>query len=701
MESGPPTKITDECSNEETVSMETVSGDANLLVSSSSRDREAPDAKIVEKRDDGIEGNPVKGNDEDDPYSYTRRKQFTSEIYKIEVSNLPKHYGHGQLKKMLTNQLKLKPNKIKIFNRATHCFVTFRCEEDREFALQAVNGHTWKKCQLRAKKANPSEDPLIKRTQKRKNESGDLENRNKMSKKEEEERVLLDDSIPIHERLNHVVTPLWQLSYSEQLKIKEDDIRDFLRHLAKRFEKQCPNISDYVRTQKDLHKQQCCHLEEIKSSPVIDDYRNKSEFSIGVSPDGQEKTVGFKMGRYKGGFDTVVEPSHCKHIPESMKTVVKAIQAYIQMSDKPSYSNHNHLGCWKQVTVRTSQNGNVMIVVVLNMYNLTQEDIEKEKESLRSYFKDGPAGEHQPSSLFLQVQKERLGEKSVHEIDGPCELLLGEPVIHEELLAMKFRISPDAFFQVNTKAAEVLYRTIREWSGVGEKTTVLDICCGTGTIGLTLAKNVKKVIGIEMSQQAIEDAKYNAQQNGVTNVKFLCGKAEDVLHKAIHDIYGCTDVVGILDPPRAGLHPKVIRAIRGCPFLNRLVYVSCSPRSAEANFIDLCRPPSNRMKGEPFKPTNAVPVDLFPHTKLCELIILFERERPQRQRRSSSPTLTTPTTSTVSGKAENSDRGDTDVGQTGETLDGSTGDSKTDVGQTVETLDSSTGDNTTDAVAGD
>ncbi|XP_070573443.1 tRNA (uracil-5-)-methyltransferase homolog A-like isoform X2 [Ptychodera flava] len=599
-------------------------------------------------------------NEETDPYSYTRRQEFTSEIYKIEVNNLPKHYGHGQLKKMFTNQLKLKPNKIKIFNRATYCFVTFRNEEDREFALQAVNGHTWKKCQLRAKKANPSQDPLIRNIQKRKAESSDSETKNKITKKEEEIEMILDDSIPLHVRLNNVVAPLWQKPYEEQLNIKEDDMRDFLRFLAKRLEKQCPNMTSYIRTQKKHHKYQCCKLEPIRPSPVVDAYRNKSEFSIGVSPDGQEKTVGFKMGRYKGGFDTVVEPSQCTIIPESMKDVVKCIQTYIQQSSHPGYNNHIHQGCWKQVTMRTSLNGHVMAIVLINTNDLTEEDIDKEKKSLKSYFDDGDGKEHRPSSLLLQLQKERLGEKSVHEVDGPCEVLFGEPFIYESLLEMKFRISPDAFFQVNTKAAELLYSTIQELSGAGKTTTVLDICCGTGTIGISLAKGVRKVIGIEMNEQAIEDAKYNAQQNGIKNVKYICGKVEDILYKAIYDIFGCTDVVGILDPPRAGLHNKVIRAIRGCQFLNKLLYVSCSPRSAVHNFTDLCRPTSNRIKGEPFKPVCAVPVDLFPHTKHCEMIIVFERERSKKHRRSSSPTLGEVTSSVMPSVEDVNTTGDDD-----------------------------------------
>ncbi|MEE6504362.1 hypothetical protein FKM82_005158 [Ascaphus truei] len=178
--------------------------------------------------------------------------------------------------------------------------------------------------------------------------------------------------------------------------------------------------------------------------------------------------------------------------------------------------------------------------------------------------------------------------------------------------------------QVNTLAAEVLYSAIADWAQLNQDSTVLDVCCGTGTIGISLAKKVKKVVGIELCQEAVEDAKANAQINNLNNVEFRCGKAEDIFPALINS-FTSQSPVAIVDPPRAGLHSKVVIAIRRAEHLKRLIYVSCNPKAAMSNFIDLCRAPSNRVRGRAFRPIRAMAVDLFPQTPHCEMLILFER----------------------------------------------------------------------------
>lgn len=202
--------------------------------------------------------------------------------------------------------------------------------------------------------------------------------------------------------------------------------------------------------------------------------------------------------------------------------------------------------------------------------------------------------------------------------------MTGEEWIHEELLGLKFRISPHSFFQTNTPAAEILYSAVGEWAQLDQDSTVLDVCCGTGTIGISLAKRVKKVIGIELCQEAVKDAEANAKANGLTNVEFHCGKAEDVFPTILNAVVS-PNVTAIVDPPRAGLHSKVILAIRKAEHLKRLVYVACNAKAAMNNFIDLCRAPSNRVRGAAFRPVRAMAVDLFPQTMHCETILLFER----------------------------------------------------------------------------
>ncbi|XP_071789916.1 tRNA (uracil-5-)-methyltransferase homolog A-like isoform X1 [Asterias amurensis] len=550
---------------------------------------------------------------ESDPYHYLTREHFTSEIFKIEIKNLPRHFGFAQLKKMLVN-LQLKPKKVKAVNRATYAFVTFSNEEDKEEALKVLDGHKWKGQILKAKLAKPIEDPYAKSVALKRSQD-ESEGDSKESKRRREE-----ESLPVEERLNNSVTPLWKQPYEDQLEIKQNNTIEFLRHLTKMLQKNVGDITPWLAQQRKKHNGMACELEPIKPSPVLENYRNKCEFTVGKSVDGIDKTVGFRLGSYRGGQVSVVNPSACSHVCPATKAIVAAFQKYIQTeSSLESYGQQMHTGHWRMLLVRTSMIGGRMAAAFMHPQNLSKEAIEEEKVKLRDFFREGDGKSCGLTSLYINLQpEERRGDNSYSHLDG-------DEYINEDLLNLKFRISPDAFFQVNTVAAEVLYTTVGDWAEATPSTTVLDICCGTGTIGITLAKRVMKVIGIEMNQQAVNDAIYNAKTNDLSNIEYTCGKAEDVLPDIMNDLKDCEDIVGIVDPPRPGMPPKVLQAVRRCANLRRLVYVSCNPQNAINNFIDLCRPVSNRNKGIPFRPVKAVAIDLFPHTKHCELIILFER----------------------------------------------------------------------------
>ncbi|KFW94379.1 tRNA (uracil-5-)-methyltransferase A, partial [Phalacrocorax carbo] len=355
--------------------------------------------------------------------------------------------------------------------------------------------------------------------------------------------------------------------------------------------------------QKQKYNKLCCPVEGVKASPLQTEYRNKCEFLIGIGVNQEDKTVGCRLGKYKGG------------------TLVKAFQDYIRSTPYSVYSPETYEGHWKQLTVRTSRSGHIMAIVYFNPQKLSKEELADLKASLAEHFTEGAGRSSGVTSLYFVEEGQR---KSPSLEDLPLEHVAGDKYIYEELLGLKFRISPHAFFQVNTQAAEVLYTAIREWAQLSHESTVLDICCGTGTIGISLAKEVKKVIGIELCQEAVQDAKVNAQINELNNVEFHCGKAEDVVPSLIN-ILAPQNLITIVDPPRAGLHSKVILAIRRAEHLKKLIYVSCNPRAAMNNFVDLCRAPSNRVKGAAFRPVKAMAVDLFPQTRHCELLIFFER----------------------------------------------------------------------------
>ncbi|XP_051507789.1 tRNA (uracil-5-)-methyltransferase homolog B-like isoform X3 [Myxocyprinus asiaticus] len=181
--------------------------------------------------------------------------------------------------------------------------------------------------------------------------------------------------------------------------------------------------------------------------------------------------------------------------------------------------------------------------------------------------------------------------------------------------------------QVNRGAAEALYKTVAELNRACVGGSLLDVCCGTGAIGISLSPQMERVIGIELIEQAVEDAKHNAALNRVNNCKFLSGKAEVVLPSLMPTLSFDGGLTAIVNPSRAGLHYRVVKSLRNHPAIRRLMYISCKPDSETMrNFRDFCcrSDYQRKLTGEAFAPTVAVLVDLFPHTPHCELVLLFE-----------------------------------------------------------------------------
>uniref|UniRef100_A0A8D2F267 tRNA (uracil(54)-C(5))-methyltransferase n=1 Tax=Theropithecus gelada TaxID=9565 RepID=A0A8D2F267_THEGE len=378
------------------------------------------------------------------------------------------------------------------------------------------------------------------------------------------------------ERLADVVTPLWRLSYEEQLK------------------------------------------------PVINGYRNKSTFSVNRGPDGNPKTVGYYLGTWKDGNIVCVRSNNLKNIPKKHSQVAQYYEVFLRQSPLEPCLVFHEGGYWRELIVRTNSQGHTMAIITFHPQKLSQEELHVQKETVKEFFIRGPGAACDLTSLYFQ---ESTMTRCSHQ-QSPYQLLFGEPYIFEELLSLKIRISPDAFFQINTAGAEMLYRTVGELTGVNSDTILLDICCGTGVIGLSLAQHTSQVLGIELVEQAVEDARWTAAFNGITNSEFHTGRAEKILPGLLKSKEDGQSVVAVVNPARAGLHYKVIQAIRNCRAIRTLVFVSCKLHGESArNVIELCCPPdpAKKLLGEPFVLQQAVPVDLFPHTPHCELVLLFTR----------------------------------------------------------------------------
>lgn len=546
----------------------------------------------------------------EEEYAYLDRGGFSSEKFKIELRGLPKFYGIAELKKLMNQKLGLKTSKIKRpRNGSQWLYACFQNDEDRKSAVEALNGYSWKGKTLIAEEAKPAPDPLV-RKRKQDEEVGQNKKKKEVDNRSQEEK------------LKDATTPYWNIDYEEQLKLKEKEIKQILMKFDNERWKIDKNRRNDIEANRKIHDGLSFELRPIQKSPVTVGYRNKCEFTVGYDEESKLPTVGFRLGSYVTGTVAVGPIQEMIHISEKTKKAVLIFQDFIRKSKLAPFSPADYTGYWRFLTVRDSTStGDVMLIVVMHPQNLTEEEIDQVKRDLIDHFNSEGAVACGIKSLYFQlVIKKRVGEdgsKPVH--------LSGSTHIIDTILGKQFRISPEAFFQVNTAGAEVLYQSAIELSQVQKDSTVLDICCGTGTIGLCFAPHCGRVLGLEMITEAVKDARANAELNGIQNCDFFAGKAEDILTSVLARADG-DDIIAIVDPPRAGLHMRAVTQLRNTRKVTRLVYISCSPSSAVKNFVDLSRPSSKTLRGAPFVPVRAVPVDMFPQTKHVELAILFERE---------------------------------------------------------------------------
>ena len=336
----------------------------------------------------------------------------------------------------------------------------------------------------------------------------------------------------------------------------------------------------------------------------------------------------------------------------------------------PPYDTFLHTGFWRLVTLRISRRTNQCMLIIqhappsggkgANKSENWSSIFESESNRLIGMLTTGPIPIPSPEDRGMPEGTKSDARKDMkvtsiffQEYDGlsipgpshPVQHKYGSPVLEEKLGKCTFKISPGAFFQVNTECAELLYdEVVKKLRDVQSKkihkTLLFDVCCGTGTIGLTCMKEgvVDQVIGIDISEPAIADAINNAKLNGyvddvqdkLSSVKFIASRAESVLSKEItqakHNKSDHTKIVAVVDPAREGLHPDVVRALCMHEEIERLVYVSCNPTgSLVKDAAMLCAPPTKRYPGLPFKITSAKPVDMFPLTSHCEMVMTFDR----------------------------------------------------------------------------
>jgi len=338
-------------------------------------------------------------------------------------------------------------------------------------------------------------------------------------------------------------------------------------------------------------------LEPAVPAESVFHYRNKLEYSFTPTP------VGVGLGFHKAGrWDEVLDVDRCWLTTDLGNAIRNAVREWARSEGLPAYDQEAHAGYLRHLVVREGRNtGQALVVLVTAPGELA-------------------AGESFVAALrrFPEVRAIHwaVNDSPAEVTNLPTRLLWGEEAIEEEILGLRFRIRPNAFLQTNTAMCEVLYRLAGEYAALTGEETVYDLYCGTGTIALTVASDALTVWGIEASEESVACAIENGRLNGIANAAFFAGDVAKDLEE-LHERAGAPDVV-VVDPPRAGLSGKALRAI-GRLEPPRLVYVSCNPTTLAGNAKELAGDWGYRLE-------RARPVDMFPHTPHVETVALFTRE---------------------------------------------------------------------------
>ena len=369
------------------------------------------------------------------------------------------------------------------------------------------------------------------------------------------------------------------MSYEEQMKMKGDQVKEILDAAI---------LEDY-------------EFEGVKASPKEFAYRNKMEFSFGD----EYKDGPLSLGLHKKGstYD-VLTAADCKLVHEDMTKILLCVLEYFKEKNVAYYKKMQHVGYLRHLLLRRGdQTGEILV----NLVTTTQEehDLSLLVDALLALQLEGKI------VGILHILNDTLSD--VVQSDE-TRILYGQDFFYEKLLDMDFKITPFSFFQPNTKGAEILYKTVRDYIGDIHNMTVFDLFSGTGTIAQVLAPVAKQVIGVEIVEEAVEAAKENAEHNGLSNCRFIAG---DVF-KVLDEIEEKPDVI-VLDPPRDGIHPKALPKILDYG-VDKIVYISCKVTSLARDL--------EMIQARGYRVEKCTAVDQFCQTVHVETVVLLSHKKP-------------------------------------------------------------------------
>ena len=388
----------------------------------------------------------------------------------------------------------------------------------------------------------------------------------------------------------------WQnLPYEEQLKFKQQQVYDQLHRIGKVQLPEFRPILGSVKTQEYRNKLDFgCANKRYLTKEQIQTLPNDESQSLKDVP-----AIGFHI---TGAFDKILPIEKCWLMDDLHNQIRNDIRDYAMEHGISFFDLRAQVGLLRDIIIRNSASGELMVII---QFHYDETGGEKEAIDLLQHVAD--TFPQITSLMYLDNQK-------CNDTIGDQEILIfkGTDHIFELMEDLKFKVGPKSFYQTNTEQAYHLYSVAREFANLTGNELVYDLYTGTGTIANFVAKKARQVVGIEYVPEAIEDAKINSQVNGIENTLFYAGDMKDILTDDFIAEHGRPDVI-ITDPPRAGMHPDVVRTIlNAAP--ERIVYVSCNPATQARDL---------QLMDEQYKVDDVQPVDMFPHTPHVENVVLL------------------------------------------------------------------------------
>jgi 23S rRNA (uracil-5-)-methyltransferase RumA len=366
------------------------------------------------------------------------------------------------------------------------------------------------------------------------------------------------------------------MGYDNQLKLKENMVKDILDNAV---------TTDY-------------EFEGIIKSPLQWEYRNKMEFSFGD----EYKDGPLALGMHKrNSFHDIVTVNQCQIIHEDYRKVLDCVLQFCQEKELPFYKKLRHEGYLRHLLVRRTTFTKEMLVAIV-----TTSDMKYEAQAEFTQLSDRLKALNLDAKICGVLHIINDGLADIVQSDE-TRIIWGNDYVYEELLGLRFKISAFSFFQTNSRGAEALYSKARDYIGDTRDMTVFDLYSGTGTISQIIAPVAKKVVGVEIVEEAVKAAKVNAELNGLNNCEFIAG---DVL-KVIDDIEDKPDMI-ILDPPRDGINPKALQKIIDFG-VERIVYISCKPTSLARDL--------EMLQEQGYQVVKGCAVDMFANTTHVETVV--------------------------------------------------------------------------------